>query len=620
MLFHVKNLTTTRVLTTLCLLISVNFLILDDSTVNSEEKWEEITNDDNLPSNKFALIVISPHGYTSKIVRNWSWLVVFIKPTSNITGTIFDCCSILSSKRSSFKIDQKHFSNTFCYSTTNKPAVEDWLLKALTRFSSVSSFFTADRAIVEPFEDVNGLYTFVGSTTESMQRICLLESRLDRFSLSNFPLFSMETNMTTMRTLLQMDVATDVAFLQSYSKKCLLERQRMTSVIKEKYLKPFGRVMNQTTSVNSNEIGRFISIFCPRREEIGDLCGGLGDRFRGMPGMFFTAMITNTIFVLEIMRPVSFGDFFKVNQVWYNVTENVLKNAIEKSKRIPMQHSDAKKITNDSLDSRGFFPHHLFSFFNSFENNPYSFYQLSRGTKYDIFPLLKYFPIFENSNNRVLVNELFPNLNPFKISRIQASVFSSAVLNLGFGHPQKRLVDLFEELLKKYGLDWKIWKNSLTLGVQVRFNRPDFGEVKKSVSPNQLHCFVGKVIKVAKNARKIGQQVIVFVTSDVETTSLYFKQNLRNLAIVIDSNIINKRYHVTTMHLDTGSFSKDPNIRWHQAATAYFDFYILGSLVDMKVVSLSGFSRVASQWSMKPTWVFIHSIPDRCHFHYEFDS
>ena len=100
--------------------------------------------------------------------------------------------------------------------------------------------------------------------------------------------------------------------------------------------------------------------------------------------------------------------------------------------------------------------------------------------------------------------------------------------------------------------------------------------------------------------------------------NVYVRLGSSHYKTAMSNGRITKLYHhehSQTMHLNLSKFSKnDPDRLCSEASPSFLDVYILGKLMDFLVISYSAFSKIASKWSLKPAWVFKHSIRDKLKF------
>ena len=575
---------------------------------------------DNLEGTKeqkinFALILLSPTITSLEwFNNNWSHnnnnnnhSVLFKGPISkwNTNITNADCCHILDDQ--TWKQKFQDFEYVFCYATMADPDIPQWMWIAMERFITMfqknddNSILTANNDELWPLQISNDKYSFHGSDIKTLQYFCK-ESPRNSIVSSTLKL----GRNVGLESIIRSDVEIEIYYRQSLTTKLINERQAILNELYGNYFKKKAKQMEDFYNGNGSSGDlKFVSLSCQLNS---GWCGGLGDRLRGSPAVFYTALHNDAVFVAEQNKPIEIDKFYKLNNVWYNVSSKVLKWTMEYQKNRTKQSDEEKYAENRRkleiiLDS-----------------NETSYYHSMPGAGPSDLAYVAHLVETSNSSKGGSIHKYLPDF--LYKNRFFLTEFVSATFEMIMGDAQPRLVSLAETLIGKYGFDWQSWNAAIKIGVQIRFNRHDneWRESPTTVTRDQLPCFVDKIkiIIINLGKKRPKSQAVVFVTSDVDTVSAYFKQHLKELATVIDSSYIHRLYNLQTMHLDRSKFSSDdPDRLWYEASTSYLDVYILGKLMDFLVISYSGFSKIASRWSLKPAWIFKHSIRDSCQFQTE---
>ena len=333
-------------------------------------------------------------------------------------------------------------------------------------------------------------------------------------------------------------------------------------------------------------------------------CAGLGDRVRGTPAIFYSAIMMERFFVLMHDKPVLLETFFHINSDWYHIDRQVFRAKL----------LEAQKQSN-LLDYFPVFdtPAELVHFLKAPDD--YDFFAIPRGLFYDMKLVFRH----EKARYSLLAN-IFPEIRHSDMDTLNYRLLASVFYEISFRNLRSKFSRLKKELFDFHGITDERWKKALKIGVQIRLapNITNWRDPGERAMPNQIHCFVKKTRSLIENsdASLYSGLPIVFVASDVTGSTDIVRKGLEGIAHVFDSTYLQQKYNISRTHIDKADYGHmKRNSAWYSAALTYVDFHILGgSALDMLVITRSGFGELPSKWSMAPTWLFAHWEKSGCKF------
>ena len=369
-----------------------------------------------------------------------------------------------------------------------------------------------------------------------------------------------------------------------------------------------GKVSSQVRSFHTNYVFvhlffyfflilKFLSYMCRGTT----VCGGLGDRVKGLIPLFYAAIWSDRVFHIEWLKPVDLNCYFKINENWYRVDKSIY----DRNRKLSRSSYDKIRweylvdhLENDKL-------------LRDFED-PDFVSNISQWNSFSITTnrLKALEPIFSNPSFFNRTHDIFPGLTTGMIGNdLDYSMIVSVGLRSILSSPQKRLTQLMEQFLILNEIDPSKFDDSswLKIGVQIRTFTPTWSETNQPrVAIDHVTCFDEKVGQIVENyAGK--RKVAVFLTGDNANATRVFRQHLpsnKNI-ILLDTSQAQTILNVSLTHLDKSEVSKNPNKAWNEMAQVFLDWLMLRRM-DFLLISRSGFGETASLYSLKPTWIFQH--------------
>ena len=354
-------------------------------------------------------------------------------------------------------------------------------------------------------------------------------------------------------------------------------------------------------------IAQFMSYECVKGS-IVNLCGGFGDRFKGVISVAAAALASDRFLFLNWTKNAKLDYYFEINHHFYNLAETGYKNLLEKSR----QESNYFRFFMDSGPEyvlsrwiRNFRdPNHLIG---------WNFIAFSSNSIFGIDGLV----------NETGFNPIFESLTG---STDDVALLISAISQTIFGTPTPLLKSLLFQCVMQKNV--KKWKRSYRIGVQIRQLREEWneGNLVHRVQVDQLRCFADEVLRILSDnstsvimKRMKLDSILIFVSSDSEVAIQFLKSalsNWKNITIVT-SNDTCSDIMPPFVHSDRSEPNSvnETDIAIEMAGT-YVDWYALTQMHRL-VISRSGFSASASWTSLRPTTFFrpeFASDDNRCPF------
>ena len=342
------------------------------------------------------------------------------------------------------------------------------------------------------------------------------------------------------------------------------------------------------------------------------VCGGLGDRVKGITPLLYAAIGSHRLFHLDWEKPVHLSQYFKINDKWYHVNGSTYDRVrtisrADNSKRKwewLVDYNEKDRLLKDLADP------------NFVKNH-------SQWNSYDLTAnrLMALESIFSNPSMTSEMRTIFPGLES-RVDKHDLDYFliGSAGIRSLLAKPQEKLTNLMDQFLTLNDFNPEIFgdENILKIGVQIRSLRSLWDESDQSrVDSSHVTCFSEKVGQLVENyAQK--RRVAIFLTGDNENSTMIFRESLKNKGNIriLETNQYKTELNISLLHLDRSDVSKDPTEAWNEMAQVYLDWLMLRRM-DFLLISRSGFGETASLYSLKPTWRFKHdqiNANNRCPF------
>ena len=343
------------------------------------------------------------------------------------------------------------------------------------------------------------------------------------------------------------------------------------------------------------------------------MCGGFGDRTRGLVGALYLAMATNRIFHINWSKgPANLADYFLINaELYFKDNEKSLRNYLISS------YNDKVNQAYQSSMSR-------MTFLDKADQNKYINYtNRILSDSVDIsgpseFATMKGEYIEINSNSFISIAAIFPNnatalttrrvqfledyYNFTKNNKVALTISApdliSAALRCILGIPTERLKRSYSSLTAQSAGSVKVFEEMTKFGIQVRTGMTSFEQVKGKIEKKeQQQCFSNFLWQMIANSSveiKTLSRVITFITSDSDNATNYLVASLTPALRV-----------VTTFGLATHIDKKgqDDDLDWHDIDKPFIDFYAL-TRMDALLISRSSYGEMAAALSRVPTWRF----------------
>ena len=346
------------------------------------------------------------------------------------------------------------------------------------------------------------------------------------------------------------------------------------------------------------------------------MCGGLGDRMKGLPALFYAAIGSNRIFHMDWEKPIDMSRFFEINNDWYDLPRETYLGVRMKAKK----KRDWEWVTDDQQNRR------LFRDFSSdkFEE----IYQDRDSIDFTSNRLRALEIVFHNQHFVNGLSNIFPELadqtfqptmdgNSFidrqkQSFQVDYQLLASIALRLMFSEPQSNMTSIELKILKEHSIEPREWfdnlgkRKFLKIGLQIRMCSEEWNEGGGRVEMDQTDCFAEKVCEISSLYPDVS--IVVFLTGDNEKALERLEQRLtfEKHTVINTAKFMAENYNATLKHLDRSAVSKNETQSWHETALNYIDWIFLTQM-DFLFISRSGFAETASIYSMAPTWLFEHN-------------
>ena len=300
------------------------------------------------------------------------------------------------------------------------------------------------------------------------------------------------------------------------------------------------------------------------------LCGGLGDRLRGIIFTFYWSLLLGAQFYIRMDFPVDLQEYFDINPLF--VLPPASKNSEYQVLNF-VDNCDVKNFVYENFDVAWKDMDHVeirtncFQWTN-FKENPYMLDRINH-----FFPYLKEMTSIQMSSTALRL--LIKGPSSYSLDRINllSDVATSA-----------------SEVL-------------LQIGIQHRHGDLDFGRPDTHrFSVDSAVCFANKAIEVCKaHANKF---CVFVITSDTTAASLRIRQVIQS-SDLHDSNFTMIETNGAITHIDASdSWELNGMSSRDYFAKTFIDWLLLVRS-DYLIISRSGYGETASWYSMPPTERFL---------------
>lgn len=290
----------------------------------------------------------------------------------------------------------------------------------------------------------------------------------------------------------------------------------------------------------------------------GGMCGGFGDRIRGVLTTFYLALMSKNCFTMKWTNPMPLEYSFEFSKYDVNMNRAKQVNAVDDFLNVLTPESVVAAVT----------------------------------TKEDVLVRTNSFQwkeIVQNPHFDTAMKESFPllsGLNDFELAHI--------ALRIIFSHPTKTIQDKVDSYVRQ--LDKK---NSLTIGIQMRLNEGRYGPPQADNFKFSSNCFAEEMARMCieyyRNATHTAG-CSFFLTSDLAYESEVAEMK-KTLASRLGSKGISFKLiqsEGAPSHLDRDSTTAERH------AKTFIDWLMLQK-THLLIISRSGYGETSSWYSKAPT-------------------